>query len=113
MTKKQAVTRLVKDIILAVAATIIIAFIFTAMGACDFAMGLLAGFMLSGIPFGWRWLSKIFTALGLLAIIAKFFGAMLLGWLALPIVLIKDIIQVISSAKAEKNGTEPLEIIEK
>ena len=104
MTKKQAIKQLVKDIIIAVAATLIIAFLFVDMGACDFAMGLLVGFLLSGIPFGWRWLSNVFVAIGFLTILAKLFGSILLGWIALPIVLIKDIVQVVSSSRAENKG---------
>lgn len=109
MTKKQATNRLVKDIITAIAAIAVIAVITIAFMEMDFLGGIVIGIFLSGIPFGWRWLSKVITAIGLLAIIAKFFGAILLGWVALPIVIVKDIIQLAAAAKNEKNGTATTE----
>ena len=109
MTKKQATNRLVKDIITAIAAIAVIAVITIAFMEMDVLGGIVIGFFLSGIPFGWRWLSKVITAIGLLAIIAKFFGAILLGWVALPIVIVKDIIQLAAAAKNEKNGTATTE----
>ena len=113
MTKKQATNRLVKDIATAFAAIVVIAAITVAWMEMELFGGIIIGFMLAGIPFGWRWLSKVFTALGFLAIVAKLFGAILLGWVALPIVLVKDIIQLVVASKNEKNGTVPAEIIEK
>lgn len=104
MTKKQATNRLVKDIITAIAAIAVIAVITIAFMEMDVLGGIVISFLLAGIPFGWRWLSKVFTALGFLAIVAKLFGAILLGWLALPIILTKDIIQLAVAAKNEKNG---------
>ncbi|MBQ6931160.1 MAG: hypothetical protein IJN38_03440 [Clostridia bacterium] len=113
MTKKQATNQLVKDIIVAVAATAIIAFLASTFMESDLSVGIIAGIFFSGIPFGWRWLSKIFTALGFLAIVAKLFGAILLGWVALPIVIVKDIIQLAVAAKNEKNGIVSAETVEK
>lgn len=112
MTKKQASNQLVKDIILAVAATVIIAIIATLSMGTDVLGGIFIGIFLSGIPFGWRWLSKVITAIGLVAIIAKFLGSILLGWVALPIVIVKDIIQLAVAAKNEKNGTAIVEATE-
>ena len=109
MTKKQATNRLVKDIITTIAAIAVIAVITIAFMEMDFLGGIVIGIFLSGIPFGWRWLSKVITAIGLLAIIAKFFGSILLGWVALPIVIVKDIIQLAAAAKNEKNGTATTE----
>ena len=112
MTKKQASNQLVKDIILAVAATVIIAIIATLSMGTDVLGGIFIGIFLSGIPFGWRWLSKVITAIGLVAIIAKFLGAILLGWVALPIVIVKNIIQLAVAAKNEKNCTAIVEATE-
>ena len=113
MTKKQATNQLVKDIATAIVAIAVIAIIAVTWMDQDFSGGIIIGFFLSGIPFGWRWLSKIFTALGFLAIVAKLFGAILLGWVALPIVLVKDIIQLVVAAENEKNGIVSTETVEK
>lgn len=84
--------QLIKDIIVAGAAWLISTLLFTAIMEGNFIGSLMIGFFLSGIPFGWKFLSKIYIALSFQAIAIKAFLAILVGWVALPIVLIKDII---------------------
>ena len=55
-----------------------------------------------GVPFGWRWASKIITAVSLTGVVAKFLISAALGYIALPVVLIKDIIAVFVEAKENK-----------
>lgn len=60
----------------------------------DFAVSAIPGFFLSGIPFGWRWLSKIFISLSLAMVFIKAILSLVLGFIALPITIVKDIIAV-------------------
>lgn len=98
--KQEAKNRLIKDIVTAVVAGVIVTVIFLTMlgsGFSSFGLGELFALVVlvlvfGGIPFGWRWLSKVVTAIGLWGILIKFIGAFLLGWVALPVVIVKDII---------------------
>ena len=46
----------------------------------------------AGLPFGWRWASKIITATSLKGIGIKLLISVLLGFIAIFVVVIKDII---------------------
>lgn len=61
-------------------------------GFWGFFMAFFAGLMLAGIPFGWKWLSNVFIAVSIFTIALKALGALFLGWIALPVVIIKDVI---------------------
>lgn len=91
--KSEARKILIKDLIIVLIA-ITIGFVFSVSqgGLESWPGGILIGFVFAGIPFGWRWLNNIFVAMSLFMILVKFFGALVLGWIALPIVLIKDIV---------------------
>lgn len=91
--------QLIKDIVIACAAWLISALLFTAIMEGNFIGSLFIGFFLAGIPFGWKFLSKIYVALSFQAIAIKAILAILVGWVALPIVLVKDII-VFKTAEA-------------
>lgn len=86
--------QLIKDVIIAAVAWLISALIFSALLGQSFLYVLPIGFLLAGIPFGWKFLSKIFVALSFQAILTKALLSILIGWVALPIVLIKDIISL-------------------
>jgi Trk-type K+ transport system membrane component len=47
-----------------------------------------AGFVCAGIPFGWKWASKLFVAISLHTFIFKVILSILLGWIALPVVIL-------------------------
>lgn len=96
--KAEAKMTLIKDIALAVIAWIIAAFAFSAMMPNQgFLICLVPGFWCAGVPFGWRWLSNIITAIGIIGVLIKFFGALILGWLALPVTIVKDIIAYVNA----------------
>ena len=50
-----------------------------------------------GIPFGWRWASKIITAVSVQGILLKLTISFFLGWLAVWVVVGSDIIGLISA----------------
>lgn len=84
--------QLVKDCVTAGIAWVIMAVVFAALVNAGVIGGIILGFMCAGIPFGWRWLSNIFTAISFYTIAIKFLLAIFLGWIALPVVIIKDVI---------------------
>lgn len=84
--------QLVKDCVTAGIAWVIMAALFAALANAGVIGGIILGFMCAGIPFGWRWLSNIFTAISFYTIAIKFLLAIFLGWIALPVVIIKDVI---------------------
>lgn len=94
--KEQMKKQLIKDIIVAVVAWAVVAIILVSMdNPLGFAIPM--GLFFAGLPFGWRWASKIFTATSLIAILIKFILAMVLGWIALPITIIIDIIHYVKA----------------
>lgn len=96
MFKSEARSRLIKDIILAVVAWLICGLVFafaTPLGG----YGFLVAIACAGIPFGWRWLSKIITAISFTGIVIKFIGSIVLGWLAIFIILIMDIVNLVTA----------------
>lgn len=94
--KKNAISRLVKDVILAAIAVLLAVYMFK-----SFEGGILAATALfvPGIPFGWRWASKIITAVSFHGIGIKLGISMVLGWFALPVVLISDVVRCIAAPK--------------
>lgn len=95
--KEEMRGRLIKDIVIAVIAWIVAAIVFTALAGTGVGMGILSGFMCAGIPFGWRWTSKIFTAVSFYTIAIKALLSIFLGWIALPVIIIKDIIALVKA----------------
>ena len=57
------------------------------------------GFMITGLPFGWKWASSIISAVSIKGIFIKALFSMFLGLIAVPVVLIKDIIAVVIESK--------------
>ena len=104
--KRQAIGTLIKDVIIAVVAYAFIAFLLNAT-KIDIFYGspmnqMFAGIFIAGIPFGWRWASKIFTAISLGGILIKLVFSIVLGWLAIFVIIIGDIIRVFAAPKASK-----------
>ncbi|MBQ6421114.1 MAG: hypothetical protein IJK02_08590 [Clostridia bacterium] len=97
--KAEAGKRLIKDVIIAAIALVIGGALFmAALETKDIGVGLVGGFIAAGFPFGWRWMSKVFTAVGFYTIIIKGLLALLLGWVAIFVVFIGD---AVSFAKAK------------
>lgn len=93
MDKREARNRLIKDGILAVVAWALCGVLFamlTPMGGYGFIISIIC----AGIPFGWRWLSKIITAMSFFGIVIKILLSVFIGWIAIFVVLIKDIIML-------------------
>lgn len=89
--------QLIKDVIIAVAACLIISALFSSSFG-SFAGALPIGIFLAGIPFGWKFWSKIFVALSWQVLLLKLLLSIIAGWVALPIVLVKDVL-VLATAK--------------
>ena len=105
--KKNAFATLIKDIILALVAWGISAMLLQSglgMPGGDAAM---LATMCAGIPFGWRWSSKIISAVSLKGIGIKLFISLLLGMFAIFLVLGWDVIccigQLISKGSQKKH----------
>ena len=104
--KRQAITILVKDIVIAVAAYLIITFFLKESGANVFYGSpmnrMFIGLALAGIPFGYRWASKMFTAISFKGFLIKLLIGVLLGWLAIFVVIIGDVIRCFVAPKSSK-----------
>lgn len=93
LMKKQ----LIKDIVIAVVAWAVMAIVFIALAENGIGLGIFAGFMCAGLPFGWRWMSKVIVSVSLYGIVIKAVASIFLGWIALPIIIIKDIIDFVKA----------------
>ena len=58
------------------------------------------GIFVTGLPFGWKWASSIITAVSLKGIFLKGLFALFLGMIAVPVVLVKDVIAVVVESKS-------------
>lgn len=90
--KKNAFATLIKDIILALVAWGISAMLLQSglgMPGGDAAM---LATMCAGIPFGWRWSSKIITALSFQGICLKLLISLILGMFAIFVVIGWDVV---------------------
>ncbi len=95
--KEEMKKQLIKDIVIAVIAWIVASIVFIALANTGVGMGIFAGFFCAGVPFGWRWMSKVFTAISLYTIAIKAVLSIFLGWIALPIIIIKDIVAFVKA----------------
>ena len=104
--KRNATATLIKDIILT---AIFYGLGYLILAETDFgntANNVFAPMFIAGIPFGWRWASKLITAVSIKGIGIKLSIAFFLGWFAIYIVLIGDIISFIASIVAGKKQTK-------
>lgn len=96
--KETAKKALIKDIVIfAVTVVGMAAFwgSFMNMLMGDATMGIFLSIFFTGIPFGWRWASKVITAVSLYGIVLKAMIALFLGWLAAPVTIIVDIVRFV------------------
>ena len=90
------IARLIRDIVLAVLAIVIFTWIAASTGS-GFFQAIGTGFLFAGVPFGWRWWSKIFTTFSLPMFFVKLLLSVILGWIAIFVVLGKDIYEVVAA----------------
>lgn len=103
--KTKATATLIKDIILAATFYAIGYLIISETDFGNTANNVFAPMFIAGIPFGWRWASKLITAVSIKGIGIKLSIAFFLGWFAIYVILITDIIHCIAE-KAKNNKRE-------
>ena len=109
--KRNAVATMIKDILFAVIAWGIAAFFINALwgsmgnGAMSAGDAKMLALFFASIPFGWRWASKIITAMTMKGVFIKLSIAFFLGWFAIFVVLIGDIIFLVSHLAKKQSTT--------
>lgn len=98
--KKDARKKLVKDLLILMCGVAIVAIAAIGVGE-DSDMAMLFGVAVGGFPFGWRWLSKIFISLSPFMLLVKFVLSAFLGWIACPVVFIKDIVDLFKAKQVD------------
>ena len=96
MDRREAKLELIKHIILAVVAWGVGALLFGTLGELGI-FGIFPALFLAGVPFGWMWLSKIFHVYSLNSFILKLLLSIVVGWFAIFIVLVLDIIYLFTA----------------
>ena len=91
--RSKAKATLIKDIILAVVSWLVFGIVFSSVGELG-GGGFIVSVFMAGVPFGWRWMSNIFVALSFSTLMIKFLLSMILGWLAIFVVIIGDVIDL-------------------
>ena len=92
--KAEAKSQLIKHIVFAVIACAVAAFLFIGLAGTGVIMGIIMGILCAGVPFAWKWLSNIFVAFSITSIAIKAMLSVVLGWIAFPITIIKDVVAV-------------------
>ncbi|MBR6676567.1 MAG: hypothetical protein IKL24_04465 [Clostridia bacterium] len=96
--KQEAKNLLIRHIVIAAVAWTAAAVVFMSLASSGVILGILAGLMCAGVPFAWKWLSGIFISLSIYTLVIKLVLSIFLGWIALPIVIVKDIYCVVTAA---------------
>ena len=91
--------KVIKDVVLFVLFGFAGILFAASMGESDASVNIFLYILFGFIPFGWRWASNIVTAVSLYGIVIKGGLSMLLGIIAGPVTLGKDIISLVSYAK--------------
>lgn len=100
MTKSEARKKFIKDLITLVIGIVVGGIIGINAIPGDKAVAfIMFGLFLGGIPLGWKFASHIITAVSLIGIIGKLFISLVLGWIAAPITVIKDIVSLVVASK--------------
>lgn len=99
LTKSAAIWNLVKHIgVILICCVAAMALLSNDFGGGSWFMGL----FLAGIPFGFRTMKSVIISNSLTWMLILLLVAMIIGWIALPIVLTKDIIALVRASKEEK-----------
>lgn len=110
MTKDEAKSILIKDVLTMLIGFIvggIIGMLILSSDISSYRFGEIVllffvfGLIFGGLPLGWKWASKVITAVGLISVLFKGILSIVLGWIAAPITVIKDIILFIKIRKEE------------
>lgn len=100
----KTIFKLVKDLIIAGILAGIGALMCSGDGTISSGATLFICLSLAGLPFGWRWASKIITAVSLKGIGLKLLFSVFLGWLAIFVVLGGDIIKFVAEVVLSKKS---------
>ena len=92
--KAEAKNQLVKHLVFAAIAWTVAAFLFIGLAGSGVGLGIMMGFMCAGVPFAWKWLTNIFVAVSITGIAIKALLSVFLGWIAFPVIIIKDVVAV-------------------
>ncbi len=95
--KSEAKSNMIKDIILAVLVVGGIATFAIVVQDMPVAGAIIFALVFGGLPFGWKWASNIITATSIIGILIKAILSIILGWVALPFTIIKDIIDFVKA----------------
>ena len=90
--KKTAISKLIKDMILIAVLGGLAALLFFGDDSLSQGMKIFFWLAFTGLPFGWRWASKIISAVSLKGIAIKAGISALLGSIAIFVVVIGDVI---------------------
>lgn len=90
----RAVQQLMKDVIFAVVGGVIAAVMVAPLLESGTEIAMLGVI----VPFGWRWCSNIITAVGPIGIVIKLVLSVFVGFFACPILLVKDIVDIVRTA---------------
>ena len=92
--KVEARNKLIKDILLAVVSWGIFSILLYKEAGIA---ALLIALVFAGLPFGWRWMSKVFIAISPISIMVKLMLSIFLGCIAIFVVIIGDIIAYVQA----------------
>lgn len=94
--KRNAIATLVKDLVLIAALGLFAFGLCRTDGTLSSGMEIFICIAIAGIPFGWRWASKIITAVSFKGIGIKLLIAVCLGCVALFVVALGDVIRAVT-----------------
>lgn len=100
--KQEAIGALIKDLVIILILGGIMAYVLMGDASMGAGAKIFTWLFITGIPFGWRWASKIFTAITLKGIAIKVVFSAFLGCIAIFVVLIGDVTRFLVARSEEK-----------
>lgn len=93
--KKEAIKRLIKDVLIVLLTYLISYLLLNAGDGSNVAASAILPYFIAALPMGWRWSSKIVHAVSMQGVVQKALFSVFLGFIAVPVIIIGDIIRVI------------------
>lgn len=97
--RNEKIAKLIKDLLLA-AAFFGIGMLLLMDASLTGASLVVAALWVASLPFGWRWASKIFVAIGFISVLVKAVLSLFLGIPAIVIALVGDVCGIFFTQKA-------------
>ncbi len=106
--KQIAIKTFVKDLVVTLLA-FILPYLICSIGMDMPQLGFILSIVVGPLPMGWRWGSRLISAVSFNGLVMKCFFCAFLGYIAIPVILIGDIIKIFTAKDSDAETTEAVQ----